>query len=110
LLQLDGLAFPAPRHIGIISRSDPIIERSVILTEGTVLRAPLAELRPEGTSTIAENSTLEAAEREYILRVLRECGGLISGPRGAATKLGLKRTTLQSKMRKLNIERKDYSS
>jgi transcriptional regulator with GAF, ATPase, and Fis domain len=40
--------------------------------------------------------------------VLRECGGLVSGPRGAAAKLGLKRTTLQSKMRKLNIERKDY--
>jgi formate hydrogenlyase transcriptional activator len=40
--------------------------------------------------------------------VLRECGGVLAGPRGAALKLGLKRTTLQSKMRKLRIERDDY--
>ncbi len=53
----------------------------------------------------AADATLESAEREHILRVLRECGGLISGPKGAALKLGLKRTTLQSKMRKLNIVR-----
>lgn len=56
-----------------------------------------------------EDITLASAEREHILRVLRECGGLISGPKGAAVKLGLKRTTLQSKMVKLKIERKDYT-
>jgi formate hydrogenlyase transcriptional activator len=52
-------------------------------------------------------ATLESAEREHILRALRETGGLIAGPRGAATRLGLKRTTLNAKMRKLGITRKD---
>jgi len=95
---------------GNVRELENFIERSVILTEGTALRSPLAELRPEGAAGATETTTLEAADRDYILRVLRECGGLISGPRGAAAKLGLKRTTLQSKMRKLNISRKDYSS
>jgi formate hydrogenlyase transcriptional activator len=48
-------------------------------------------------------------EREHILRVLRETGGMISGPTGAANRLGLKRTTLQSKMQRLGITRQDYS-
>jgi formate hydrogenlyase transcriptional activator len=95
---------------GNVRELENFIERSVILTEGAVLRSPLAELRPAPADAGAETATLEAAEREYILRVLRESGGLISGPRGAASKLGLKRTTLQSKMRKLSIQRKDYSS
>jgi formate hydrogenlyase transcriptional activator len=55
------------------------------------------------------SDTLENAEREHILRVLREAGGVISGPDGAAHKLGLKRTTLQSKMQRLGITREDYS-
>jgi formate hydrogenlyase transcriptional activator len=84
------------------------IERSVILTEGTALRAPLAELQTE-TSNSGERS-LEGTERELIVRVLREAEGLISGPRGAAHRLGLKRTTLQSKMQRLGITRSDYSS
>jgi formate hydrogenlyase transcriptional activator len=85
--------------------------RSVILTqEGTVLRAPLAELKPDAAESSVVDITLEAAEREHIIRVLRQCGGLVSGTRGAALKLGLKRTTLQSKMRKLRISRKDYAA
>ena len=84
------------------------IERSVILSEGKVLRVPVSELRPQVGEDGVEDTSLLAAERDYIVRVLRECGGLVSGPRGAADKLGLKRTTLQSKMGKLNIERKDY--
>lgn len=95
---------------GNVRELENFIERSVILTEGTVLRAPLAELQPEPADEGPANATLEAAEREHIIRTLRECGGQVAGDRGAAAKLGLKRTTLQSKMRKLNIQRRDYAS
>ena len=54
------------------------------------------------------NPTLQAAERDHILRALREAKGIIGGPGGAAERLGLKRTTLNSKMKKLGIERGDY--
>ena len=56
----------------------------------------------------ATNPTLHAAERDHILRALREAKGIIGGPGGAAERLGLKRTTLNSKMKKLGIERGDY--
>jgi formate hydrogenlyase transcriptional activator len=92
---------------GNVRELENFVERSVILTEGPVLRAPLAEFQEE-TSGSAENS-LEETEREYIVRVLRETGGIISGPKGAARRLGLKRTTLQSKMERLRIIRTDYS-
>jgi transcriptional regulator with GAF, ATPase, and Fis domain len=73
------------------------------------LRAPLAELeRVEDDNQIADPS-FHNAEREHILRVLRECKGMIGGIGGAAEKLGLKRTTLNSKLRKLGIERSDYA-
>jgi formate hydrogenlyase transcriptional activator len=78
------------------------IERSVILTEGSTLRAPLVEL--EAT----QEPNFHAAERRHILRVLRETNGVIGGPGGAAEKLGLKRTTLNSKLKKLGIEKRAY--
>jgi transcriptional regulator with GAF, ATPase, and Fis domain len=53
-------------------------------------------------------STHEAAERDHILRALRDTKGMIAGDHGAAARLGLKRTTLNSKMKKLGIERSDY--
>jgi len=90
---------------GNIRELENFIERSVILTNDTVLYVPLAELVPDET---AGPSNLEAAEREYIIKALRECGGTIAGPHGAAMKLGLKRTTLQSKMQRLKIFRSDY--
>jgi transcriptional regulator with GAF, ATPase, and Fis domain len=62
---------------------------------------------PEETSQ-AGDSSLEATEREHILRVLRETKGKIGGADGAAARLGLIRTTLNSKMKKLGIERKNY--
>jgi len=68
------------------------------------LRAELAVETHAGRAA----DTLENAEREHIIRVLRETRGVISGPNGAAHKLGLKRTTLQSKMQRLGITRKDY--
>jgi formate hydrogenlyase transcriptional activator len=55
-------------------------------------------------------STLEDVEREYILRTLRESGGVIAGIRGAAARLGMKRTTLQSKMHRLGITRDEYET
>ena len=94
---------------GNIRELENLIERSVILTEGTVLRPPMAELTlyPEELPQETDN-TLEAAERDHIARVLKETRGVISGRHGAAAKLGLKRTTLQSKMQKLGISRQEY--
>ena len=95
---------------GNVRELENFIERSVILTEGSVLRAPLAELQTVGGDEVnGLDSTLHAAEREHILRVLREAHGVISGSRGAAARLGLKRTTLQYKMQKLGISRDEYS-
>ncbi len=93
---------------GNVRELENLIERSVILSEGPVLRSPLTELQMEPLQS--DDATLERAEREHIIRVLRECGGRVAGANGAAVKLGLKRTTLQSKMGKLKIERKDYTS
>jgi formate hydrogenlyase transcriptional activator len=80
------------------------VERSVILTQGSVLVSPLSELKPPSEGAMKD--TLEAAEREHILRALRESRGQIGGPRGAAARLGLKRTTLQSKLKQMGIDRR----
>jgi formate hydrogenlyase transcriptional activator len=93
---------------GNVRELENFIERSVILTDGTALRAPLSEIQAESAESSAEHS-LEGAERDHIIRVLRETRGTISGPTGAAQRLGLKRTTLQSKMQRLGISRRDYS-
>jgi formate hydrogenlyase transcriptional activator len=94
---------------GNVRELENFIERSVILTPGAILNVPLSELRPtyEGTS---HGSTLESLEREHILRVLRETGGVIAGLNGAAARLGMKRTTLQSRMQKMGISREDYEN
>lgn len=94
---------------GNVRELENLIERAVILSPGHVLRVPLAELAETGDHLPhpSELSTLEAAEREHILRALREAKGVIGGPGGAAVRLGLKRTTLNNKMRKLEITRKD---
>jgi formate hydrogenlyase transcriptional activator len=87
---------------GNVRELENFIERSVILSQGTHLRAPLAELRA-GEETAA-GSTLEEVERDYILRVFRETGGVVST---AATRLGMPRTTLNAMMKKLGISRTD---
>jgi len=94
---------------GNVRELENFIERSVILSEGTVLNVPLSELRPayEGARN---DATLEGLEREHILRVLRETGGVIAGLHGAAARLGMKRTTLQSRMQKMGITRADYEN
>ena len=96
------------RWPGNVRELENFIERSVILSQGSVLRAPLAELEAVEESAGATDSNLETAEREHILRVLRECKGMIGGSKGAAERLGLKRTTLNSRIKKLGIKRRDY--
>jgi formate hydrogenlyase transcriptional activator len=93
---------------GNVRELENFIERSVILSDSTVLRAPLAELEIEMLQGGSSDYTLDTAERQHILGILRETGGLLSGPTGAAHRLGLKRTTLQSKMQRLRISREDY--
>ncbi|MGP8271329.1 MAG: sigma 54-interacting transcriptional regulator [Terracidiphilus sp.] len=95
---------------GNIRELENFLERAVILTRGPVLYVPLAELemRADQEPEQEESPTLHAADREHILRTLRDTEGQISGPDGAAARLGLKRTTLNSKMKKLGIERGDY--
>ncbi len=92
---------------GNVRELENIIERSVILSKGSVLNVPLAGLRTDVSPANGEAETLESAERKHILRVLKEARGVIAGPRGAASRLGLKRTTLQAKMRKLGISRQE---
>jgi PAS domain S-box-containing protein len=88
---------------GNVRELENFIERAVILSRGPSLRAPLAEIRQDAAQT-AGGATLEEVEREHILRVLRESGGVVTT---AATRLGLHRTTLNAMMRKLGISRKD---
>lgn len=95
---------------GNVRELENFIERAVILTSGHSLQAPLGELEvPEGPSSV-NDASLESKEREHILYVLRETKGLIAGTHGAAAKLGLKRTTLNSKLKKLGIEREEFTS
>jgi len=95
---------------GNVRELENLMERSVILSEGTVLRVPLWELADEKSPFVIEpDHTLENAEREHIIRILREVKGVLSGPNGAARRLGVKRTTLQSKMQRLGIARREYA-
>ena len=93
---------------GNVRELENFLERSVILSSGSTLRAPLAELQATAEPSTSMDTNLESAERDHILRVLRECRGMIGGEGGAADRLGLKRTTLNSKMKKLGIKRRDY--
>jgi formate hydrogenlyase transcriptional activator len=93
---------------GNVRELENFIERSVILSEGAFLNVPLAELRPFNHDGSQNDGTLEGLERALITRVLRETGGVIAGPRGAAARLGLKRTTLQSRMLKMGLSRDEY--
>jgi len=90
---------------GNIRELENLIERAVILSRGPVLEVPLTELREPAASMSDALQTLEANEREHILRALRDTGWVLAGPQGAAARLGLKRTTLQSRMQKLGIQR-----
>ena len=91
---------------GNVRELENFIERAVILTQGPDLFVSLAELkRTPSHTTNSGTTTLEHAEREHILKALHKTNWTIGGPAGAAAKLGMKRTTLQSKMQKLGISR-----
>ncbi len=92
---------------GNIRELQNLVERGVILSRGSSLEIPLAELKLSNKATNHANgsATLEAVEREHILKVLRETGWVIGGSAGAAARLGLNRTTLNNRMRKLDITR-----
>ncbi|HET8676839.1 MAG TPA: sigma 54-interacting transcriptional regulator, partial [Blastocatellia bacterium] len=101
---------------GNVRELENFIERAVILSKGSELEIPLSEIKfstavkptqsaPSAPAEPAQSATLEAAEREHILRILNETNWVVGGPTGAAARLGVKRTTLQSRMRKLNITR-----
>ena len=93
---------------GNIRELQNLIERAVILSRGSVLEVPLGELK-QATNEVLANQlgpiTLEAVEREHIMKVLREAGWVIGGNAGAAARLGINRTTLNNRMRKLGITR-----
>jgi formate hydrogenlyase transcriptional activator len=113
---LVGYAWP-----GNIRELENFIERAVLLSPGKELRVPVSELKSVAlaaasgddsapasaspTSPGVSISTLEDAERQHILRALRQTEWRIAGPKGAAAILGMKRTTLQARMRKLGIRR-----
>lgn len=93
---------------GNIRELENFVERSVILTPGSVLQAPLAELQTVVDQSSGRGSSLHDKDRERILRALRDCHGKLGGPDGAAARLGLKRTTLQSKLDQLGIKPGSY--
>ena len=116
---LAGYSWP-----GNIRELENFIERAVLLSPGKELRVTISELKPvavaadagtdsssssvsltSSTSAAASIATLEHAERQHILRALRQTEWRIAGSKGAASILGMKRTTLQARMRKLGIRR-----
>ena len=118
---LAGYSWP-----GNVRELENLIERAVLLSRGKELRVPLAELKesspapifsavagdfaptvvsPAAVPATSPASTLDEAQRQHILRVLRQTRWRIAGPNGAAAILGMKRTTLQARMRKLGIRR-----
>ncbi len=104
IAQLTAYSWP-----GNIRELQNLIERAVILSRGSVLEVPLGEIRKPAANEILINGsgpvTLEAVEREHIIKTLREAGWVIGGNTGAAARLGLNRTTLNNRMRKLGITR-----
>ena len=103
---MDALVrYPWP---GNVRELQNVIERAVILSPGPSLQVPLSDLQAAAEEALAPAAaavTLADAEREHILGALRETGWVVGGPKGAAARLGMKRSTLQKKMQKLGISR-----
>ena len=90
---------------GNIRELQNFIERSVILSSGNVLCPPLASLRAAADTESLEAVTLEDAERDHIRKILEQTRWVVAGPKGAAARLGIKRSTLYFRMQKLGISR-----
>ncbi len=93
---------------GNIRELQNVLERSVILTHGNALQIAMPDLGQTGPSVLStrgSSKASEATERQAIVKALDDARGQVGGPDGAAARLGMKRTTLQSRMRKLNIAR-----
>jgi len=90
---------------GNIRELQNFIERSVILSPGKILRAPLAGLRPTAEVGIPKAVTMEEVERAHIRKTLEQTNGIIGGTKGAAARLGMKRSTFYFHMQKLGIPR-----
>jgi formate hydrogenlyase transcriptional activator len=95
---------------GNIRELENLIERAVILTTGTALQVPLPDIKPStvNVAPVLSSPAAEDGDREQLIRVLRETGGMLGGPKGAAARLGIKRTTLQYKIKKLGITRNHW--
>ena len=93
---------------GNVRELENVIERALILSQGSVVNVPISEFKGGTVAPLdTKVQTLEASEKEFILRALREANGIVAS---AAVKLGTKRTTLNSKMRRLQISRRDLFS
>ena len=92
---------------GNIRELENVMERAVILSSGPVLKVPLEDLRDRVApgQVNGTHRTLEEAERAHILATVKETKWVLSGPRGAARRLGMNRSTLQFRMKKLGIVR-----
>ncbi len=90
---------------GNVRELENLVERSVILTQGADLQVPIGELQTVSNSAESSMTALEEAERDHIVRALHEAKWVVGGAAGAAARLGVKRTTLQSKMQKFGITR-----
>ena len=94
---------------GNVRELENTIQRAMVFSSGNELRIDtIRELQPEESSALTDVRTLEEVERDYIIQILRRCGGRIAGKNGAAELLGLKRTTLISRMEKLKITAANY--
>ncbi len=107
--QIDSIPTAAMKQLGAwhwpgnIRELENFIERSVILTHTSALQLPLGEIGSAGKSSPAPGQR-EARDRDEITRILKETNGRVAGPQGAAARMGIKRTTLISRMKKLGIE------
>jgi formate hydrogenlyase transcriptional activator len=89
---------------GNIRELENFIERAVILTRGAILEVSLTELKSDVPLPVPAAGTREWNEREEIVRILKEVGGRVGGADGAAARMGIKRTTLISRIKKLGID------
>jgi formate hydrogenlyase transcriptional activator len=94
---------------GNVRELQNFVERSVILSRGETLAAPISELKRKALPKSTASDKVQATDREAIVQALRAAKGRISGAGGAAEQLGLKRTTLQKRMARLSISRLEYN-